>query len=454
MELREYVDIVRRRVTWVVIPILLAVVAAAFFVFTASPKFSSTTTLFFLDDASASSSSPDADRLVSYATLVTSARIATSVRQKLQLKMSLDELQKSITASARPSTLLLDVTATASTRRDAEAIASAAAEDIIGLAADLEASRSSAAGSRAPARLTIAQEAAPAKRVGGHVQDLVLAAMLGLLAGVGLALVREALDRRVNSVAQIRNDTGAPTLARVPALRRDSAVPSIVGDPSSRPAEAFRRLRLSLQLGRATAPATVVIAGCEPGDGATTTVCGLGETLEQAGMHVVLVGVDPLSTDDREGTPREGLAEVLLEKMTLADGLVPWRDGGRMQVLPRGRIDPHWHELFGTEAMAWLAHSLEQRFDVVLVKAPPLRSSVDAAIFAAAIRSGLVIVVRHGKTQREHVRDAVEVVHDGGAKLLGIVLTSAPRRFRSRPSGTRVRDSGHEVPTKPSAAAG
>jgi len=454
VELREYADIVRRRLTWVVVPVLLAVAAAAFFVFTAPPRYSSTTTLFFLDDASASSSSPDAERLASYVTLVTSARIATSVRRELDLSTSLTELQKSISASTRPNTLLLDITATAGDRREAEAIATAAAKDLIGLAAELEASRTSAAGTGSPARLTVAQEATPAKPVGGHVQDLVLAAMLGLLAGIALALAREALDGRVISVNQIRHDTGVPTLATVPQLRRDPAVRSVVGDPSRRPAEAFRRLRLSLQLVGSTASPTVVVAGCEPGDGAATTVCGLGETLERAGMRVVLVGIDPLSTDRKERGQQEGLAEVLLGRMTLAEGLVPWRDGSSMQVLPVGRSDTYRHELFGSDAMVRLARSLEQRFDVVLVNAPPLRSSVDAAIFGAATGSGIVVVVRHGRTQREHVRDAVEVVHDGGAQLLGIVLTSAPQGFRARPSGTRVRDPGRELPATRSAATG
>jgi non-specific protein-tyrosine kinase len=77
--------------------------------------------------------------------------------------------------------------------------------------------------------------------------------------------------------------------------------------------------------------------------------------------------------------------------------------------------------------MAEVLHELEDRFDLVIIDAPPLLPVTDAAVLAS-LTSGALLVVRYGKTRREQVRRAVEALRAVDANIYGVVLNMAPAK--------------------------
>jgi hypothetical protein len=77
--------------------------------------------------------------------------------------------------------------------------------------------------------------------------------------------------------------------------------------------------------------------------------------------------------------------------------------------------------------MADLLHSLEERYDLILLDAPPLLPVTDAAVLAVET-SGAVLVVHHGNTRREQLENSAQSLAAVGARILGTVINFAPRK--------------------------
>jgi len=166
-----------------------------------------------------------------------------------------------------------------------------------------------------------------------------------------------------------------------------------------------------------------------PSEGKTTTACNLGLILAQAGQRVVLVEGDIRRPQLAEYLGLEGavgLTSVLVGRVAPEDALQPWGDLP-LEVLTSGPLPPNPSELLQSRAMELLLGELDRRADVVLIDAPPLLPVTDGALLAR-MSDGAVLVVRHGKTSVDQVRQAVDNLAKVDARLLGTVLTMAPAK--------------------------
>jgi receptor protein-tyrosine kinase len=110
--------------------------------------------------------------------------------------------------------------------------------------------------------------------------------------------------------------------------------------------------------------------------------------------------------------------------VSLDEALGMW-NRGQLAVLTSGLLPPNPSELLGSRQMAALLDDLRARFDAVVIDAPPLLPVTDGAVIAHAA-DGAVMVVRHGKTTREQLERAKEVLDQAGANLLGAVVNFVP----------------------------
>jgi capsular exopolysaccharide synthesis family protein len=270
------------------------------------------------------------------------------------------------------------------------------------------------------------------------VRNYGLGILLGLLLGVGLAVVRELLDTSVATAEDVAEVTSSPILGHInadpAAVKKDSALALGEATPW---AESFRVLRTNMQYVEVDHDHRVfVISSSLPAEGKSTTAVNLAVTLAMAGEKVALVECDlrrptmgqRLGLDDAVGT-----TSVLIGKVSLEDALQTYKETG-LAVLTSGPRPPNPSELLQSHAMELLVKELREQFDVVLLDAPPLLPVTDAALLAAQA-DGLLAVVRHGKTTRDQLRHALERVESVGAKCVGIVVNLAPSRKSSRGYG-------------------
>ena len=267
-----------------------------------------------------------------------------------------------------------------------------------------------------------------------RVQDAVIAIGVGLLLGIGLALLRENLDDRVRGKDQLEQlMPGIPVLGLIPVIDqwRDRKRPFLVAQthPRSPPSEAYRGLRTSVQFMALENPTKVLqITSPSAGDGKTTTSANLAWIMADAGQRVVLIGCDLRQPRIHEffGLPNDvGFTSVLLGEAELEDALLWVRDQPGLLVLPTGPVPPNPSELLSSARTQQVFKSLSAYADMIIVDSAPVLPVTDAAVLSTHA-DAILLVVSVGMDKRRDVVRSVEMLNQINAPIAGIVLNRAP----------------------------
>jgi tyrosine-protein kinase len=436
LELRDYGRTVRRRWRILVAVLLLTVGAAAFVTWQATPQYSSSARLFVsTTDADAAQAYQNGlfatQRVASYADLVPKSRqLADTVVESLGGDADAGALQGQVSAVVVPDTVNLEITATDPDPVRARDIAQAYAEALSDLVARLETPEGQ---TDALIRAEIVDNAAvPGSAFSPQpVRNLGLGVLLGLLLGVGLAVVRELLDRSVRTAEDLAQVNAAPVLGHITMDRQAVGQrPDEALAGTSPWAESFRVLRTNMQYIEVDHDQKVfAVTSSLPGEGKTTMAVTLALALALTNQRVALVECDlrrPLIASRLGVDGAIGTTSVLIGQVSMHEAMQTVGQTG-LQVLTCGPIPPNPSELLQSRAMETLLDQLRAEFDVVLLDSPPLLPVTDAALLAAQT-DGAVVVVRHGKTSRDQLAHAVERLDQVDAKLLGMVLNMVPAK--------------------------
>ena len=261
------------------------------------------------------------------------------------------------------------------------------------------------------------------------VLTIAIGALLGLLAGFALAVLRRALGTSITSRRLLADAVTAPVLGVVARRRRSAKDPLVVRDATrgSR-AEAFRRLRTNLQFVDVDrALKVVMLTSPSPGDGTTTVLANLALTMAEAGQRVLVVEADlrrPRAADMFGVQRTDGLSNVLARRAE-ADDVVQHGEGG-VDVLPSGPIPPNPGQLLASPRMVELLDELRPAYDAILLDTSPVLPVADATVLAP-LADGVVLVVRAG-TRAHRVEAAREALGAVSARLVGTVLVGLRSR--------------------------
>lgn len=436
MDLRDYIRVLRLRWRLITACALVALSAAATVSLLTKPVYQCDAKLFVrAADASGSVSNAytgslfTQQRVKSYKEFVTSPIITQRVADKLRdSTLTAGLISSKLSADANLDTVNLNIHGRDGDPARSCRITQAAAEVFRDYVGSLEAANSS----DSPVKLEIVVPAGHGNQVLPRTKlNLALGLLVGLAIGVGLAVLKEVLDTRVKSPAELEERFKLATLTVIGFDPGAQEHPLIVReDPRSARSEAFRRLRTNLQFVDVDRrPRSIVITSSVEGEGKTTTSCNVAIALADAGIPVILIDGDLRrpSVAKYLGVEQSiGLTNVLIGHVDLDDALQPWGPTGKMKVLPAGILPPNPSELLGSQHMHDLITTLEERA-LVIIDAPPLLPVTDGAILAAEA-SGALLVVRMNKTRREQVHSAVESVRSLGAHVFGTVLNMAPTK--------------------------
>jgi succinoglycan biosynthesis transport protein ExoP len=277
----------------------------------------------------------------------------------------------------------------------------------------------------------------------------ILGLALGLMLGVGLAFIWDALDTRIRSAEEIAQRLGLPLLARLPEptkqmQRTDSLV--MLEDPTSVEAEAFRVLRTNLDFVNVERNArSIMITSALEEEGKSTTVANLAVAVARTGRRVVLVDLDLrrpyidrfFKLDGRPGVTNVVLGHATLEEAT-ARVAIPVAEqkgvqgegnghspvGGFLDVLPSGPIPPDAGEFVGTGAVSHIIRELSQRYDLVLIDTPPILHVGDALTLASVV-DGLILMTRLPAVRRPILKELKRVLENCPGTKLGFALAGA-----------------------------
>jgi polysaccharide biosynthesis transport protein len=293
-------------------------------------------------------------------------------------------------------------------------------------------------------------------------RNIILACLVGLVGGVGLALFREYLDNTVKSPDDVEALTGLPSLAVVPSLpglpstqgrlsrlAREAAPQSASGprvellsyiQPKSQISEAFRALRTSLLLSQADHPPQVIlVTSALPREGKTTAAVNLAVTLAQLGDRTLLMDSDLRKPGIRRalnltGGKEVGLSSYLAGVSTLDEVMMPHPTINNLVALTTGPVPPSPADLLSSHRMREAITELRHKFKFVVIDSPPVMAATDAVILSA-LTDGVLLVVRSGETPKEAFTRTRDLLAAVKCRLLGVVLnavdSSAPDYYYS-----------------------
>jgi capsular exopolysaccharide synthesis family protein len=282
-------------------------------------------------------------------------------------------------------------------------------------------------------------------------RNIMLSVLVGLIGGIGLALLREYMDNTVKTPDDIETLARLPSLAVVPSLSNSSGKrngrfakllksPVIAGKegraelishnmPQSQMSEAFRALRTSLLLSQADHPPQVILmTSALPREGKTTAAVNLAVTLAQLGDKTLLVDADlrkpginrALSLVDGK---HAGLSSYLAGVSSLDLITVPHPAITNLAAIPTGPIPPNPADLLSSRRLTELIAELRTRYKFVVIDSPPIMAATDAVILSVLV-DGVLIVVRSGETPKEAFTRTRDLLAGVKCHMLGVVLNA------------------------------
>jgi len=263
---------------------------------------------------------------------------------------------------------------------------------------------------------------------------IAIALFLGLMLGVGLALLRNWVDQRMRTAEEISIVLGVPILGVVPSMSRRQNIVArgqkVYRDSNSRAAEAYRTIRTAVFFGVPKGEAkTILVTSPAAADGKTTLVSNLGITLAQAGQKTLILDADfrkPMQHKIFEANHEEiGLSSVLAGAMTLEEAIRPTKVKG-LELLTCGPDVPNPSEILNSKSFTKLLEDLSNTYDRIIIDSPPVMPVTDSQILAA-ISDITLLVLRAEKSNRKISQQARDGLMSVGARILGAVVNDVSK---------------------------
>lgn len=195
-------------------------------------------------------------------------------------------------------------------------------------------------------------------------------------------------------------------------------------DPSSPVSEQYRTIRTNIQFASSADEQlkTLVVTSSGPSEGKSTTSANLATVFAKSGQKVLLVDADMRKPTVHKTfllNNQEGLSTVLTTKKNIVE-IAQSSAIENLTVLTSGTKAPNPSELLGSQKMNKIMDEARNNYDIVIFDMPPVVTVTDAQIMASKA-DGTLLVVREGKTRKDDLQKAKELLTMVKARLLGVV---------------------------------
>ncbi len=256
-----------------------------------------------------------------------------------------------------------------------------------------------------------------------------LAALLGLVGGLGLAFLLEALDTRIYSRTQLVSLSGLPILGEIPKSGRRQA--GLFREHSVEQ-EAVHRLSVNLfppesMRERRSVRQVLMITSAAPGDGKSTLTANLGLAAARLGYRTLLIDADARKPALHRffGLPNDdGLSDLLAGEIGLEQAVFETKQA-RLHVIPSGPWTSDFFALLGSAAMVELRDALMRSYDVILIDSPTFLAAADGAVLASVVGE-VLLLLRLGRVRRETIAAILDQLAHLNVQPVGLVLNWAP----------------------------
>ena len=252
--------------------------------------------------------------------------------------------------------------------------------------------------------------------------NVILSIVLGLACGIGLVFFIEYVDTSVKTVEDIEKFIGSTIIGIIPQKVRP-----LPDEGSDSPhAEAYRVLRMNMELSKKLGGGnTMCLTSGGAGEGKSLTLFNLAFICSQAGKKVLVIDSDmrrPTQHKMFKVSNRTGLADVLLDKLTIDQVIMP-NVVSTVDFMPSGKLPSAAHGALNAQRLRAIIDHVKGRYDYVFFDSPPIMGVSDAAILCSEV-DGVLMVIQHRTYPRAVSGRAKTMIDNAGGNLLGVVLNN------------------------------
>ena len=266
-------------------------------------------------------------------------------------------------------------------------------------------------------------------------KNLALGGALGLLLGVGAALVVDKLSNVFYTSKDLKETTRLPLLGVVPlskelaiSAKQDGAASGVHQTARVAFFEVFRSLYTNiLLLGSDTPIRSLVVSSATPQDGKTTVAIQLALAAAAMGQRVLLVDANLRcpTIHNRVGLMNiQGLTDIISSELEWSNVIERSPLENNLYVMAAGPIPPDSTRLLASVKMQDLMNELHSSFDLVIYDTTPIVGFADANLLAANT-NGMMLVAGLGKLKRTAFAQALEELQVSGTPILGLVANKS-----------------------------
>ncbi|MEA5503440.1 polysaccharide biosynthesis tyrosine autokinase [Halotia wernerae UHCC 0503] len=309
-------------------------------------------------------------------------------------------------------------------------------------------------------------------------RNLIQGLVIGILLGIGAAMLIEKLDSTYHSVEDIKNKLKVPLLASLPLDQEFQSnqertfsqnnllfkVQNLLFKGFSQLnispkkdykgyltnfSESLRVLHTNIQMLSSDRPIrSIIITSSMPSEGKSTIAFHLAEIAAAMGQRVLLVDADlrqPVVHTRSDLNNLWGLSNLISANLPMAKVIQQLPSMSRLSVITAGPTPPDPTKLLSSEKMKRLMTDFHNNYDLVIYDAPPVLGLADASVLAPNT-DGLLMVVRLDKTESSLVKRALDNLKTSRLNVLGIVSNGEKGTYsyyRSSLAKTAIHPTSH-----------
>ena len=317
----------------------------------------------------------------------------------------------------------------------------------------------------------VVEEPQPGVQIGPNIkQNLLLGVVVGLMLGGGAAFIREMVDDSVHTSDDLKKQVALPLLGTIPKLPQINTGELIIKLPFGKPQvlkpwtievihwspswELLDLIYLNIQLLNSAYPfKSLMVTSALAGEDKSTLALGLALSAARLHQRVLLIDADLRRPNLHEllNIPNEqGLSNLLASDASVPSQSSIQSSGAYIDILTAGSTPTDPANLLSSKRMKELMAVFEQRYDLIVLDAPPVLGMVDA-ILTASFCTGVVLVSRINQVKKSELTQATAMLSK--LNVIGVVASDAKgstNGYVPQPEITGVRDRRLEFSDKPS----
>jgi succinoglycan biosynthesis transport protein ExoP len=284
-----------------------------------------------------------------------------------------------------------------------------------------------------PESVTVLEKASPAipDRL-TLATSLLVSGLIGLALGIGLLILIDRFDDRMNSFVELGDHFEEQVLGQIPRerlIRKGSELALIQPDDTRHAfVEAYRNVRSSLVFmspNGDSRPKLLLVTSSIPNDGKSMTTANLAITMAQSGSRVALIDGDLRKgilhrKFKVEASP--GLSEVLQRQTDWRKAIQP-TNLANLSLMPCGAVTQRSSELFLQPLTPTLLREIAKEYDYVIIDSAPVMAADDVTSLAPAAQ-GIIFVIRAQHTSARVARAALDLLYQRHVNVLGLVFNA------------------------------